>query len=289
MNVLVIGGSGFIGSHVVDELINNKHTVTVYDINEPKNCDNLKYIEGDILDKEKVDRAISKNDIVYLFASIADIDDAIKNPIDTARTNIIGTVYALDSCVKHRVRKLIFASSVYVYSNEGSFYRCSKQSAELFIEEYNRLYGLNYTIFRYGSLYGPRADRSNGLYNIIENALNTGTVSYQGSPDASREYIHVQDAARSSVLAIDGEFDNESIILTGHELIKLEDLLNMIREILGFKTKISFSNEEYQGHYVKTPYAYQPKLGRKYIPPLHVDLGQGILQLIEEVSNKIKK
>jgi UDP-glucose 4-epimerase len=113
--------------------------------------------------------------------------------------------------------------------------------------------------------------------------LQRGSISYAGNPDSIREYIHVEDAARASVVALGEEFRNESVVLTGHEPMRVADLLKMLAEILGLPGEIDFRDENYAGHYVRTPYAYQPRLGRKYTPPLHVDLGQGLLQLIEEV------
>jgi UDP-glucose 4-epimerase len=101
-----------------------------------------------------------------------------------------------------------------------------------------------------------------------------------------REYIHVYDAARASVSILDESFKNESIILTGQEQMSLNNLLKMIAEILNYKDdSVEFIEGKYSGHYVRTPYSYQPKLGRKYIPPTHVDLGQGLLQVITDLDN----
>ena len=169
-------------------------------------------------------------------------------------------------------------------SREGGFYRCSKQAAEQYVEEYQRAYGLDYTILRYGSLYGPRSDNSNGLFRIVQDAIQKGVIRYAGSPEATREYIHVEDAARASVTALGSEFRNASVVLTGQEVMRVSDLLKMLAEILGLPDAVEFVGADYEGHYVRTPYAYQPKLGRKYMPPLHVDLGQGLLQLIDEIQ-----
>jgi UDP-glucose 4-epimerase len=183
------------------------------------------------------------------------------------------------------VKRFIYASTVYVYSREGSFYRCSKQSSEHYVEEYQRVYGLDYTILRYGSLYGPRADDTNGIFRIVSSALKTGKVEYKGNLESMREYIHVEDAARASVSILDSSFINESIILTGQEPMHVADLLKMLAEILNLTDdSVEFIEGNYEGHYVRTPYAYQPKLGRKYTPLSHVDLGQGLLQVIGELD-----
>jgi len=283
----VIGGAGFLGSHVADQLSAAGHAVVIYDRVESKWLrPDQRMIVGDLLDLEGLTRALAGSEAVYNFAAIADLNEALSKPIQTVQVNVLGAVNVLEACRLNRVKRLVYASTVYVYSREGGFYRCSKQAAEHYVEEYQRAYGLDFTILRYGSLYGPRADSSNGLFRIVSEALARGTISYQGNPEAIREYIHVEDAARASVAVLGDEFRNESVVLTGHQPMKVLDLLKMLAEILGLPDAVDFRDESSPGHYVRTPYAYQPKLGRKYVPPLHVDLGQGLLQVIDEVRQK---
>jgi UDP-glucose 4-epimerase len=286
-NVLVIGGSGFLGSHVADELTAAGHRVRIYDrIASPWLRDDQEMVVGDVLDTASLAAAVSGSEIVYNFAALADLNQALDKPIDTVRINVLGNANVLEACRACGVKRFVYASTVYVYSREGGFYRCSKQAAEHYVEEYRRAFGLDYTILRYGSLYGPRADESNGLYRIVRNALETGVLRYEGSPDALREYIHVEDAAKASVAALGEEFCNQSVVLTGQEPMRVHDLLEMLAEILGLSGAVEFVEGDQPGHYVRTPYAYQPKLGRKYVPPMHVDLGQGLLQLIENVRDR---
>lgn len=282
--VCVIGGAGFLGSHVADALSDAGYAVRIYDRRpSPWLRDGQAMIVGDILDRESLDAAVAGCEAVYNFAALADLNEALDRPLDTVRVNVLGNTHVLESCRLQGVRRFVYASTVYVYSREGGFYRCSKQAAEHYVEEYQRAFGLDYTILRYGSLYGPRADESNGLYRVVKKALETGVVSYVGSADALREYIHVQDAARASVAALGKDFRNESVVLTGQEATRVVDLLEMLAEILGLDKAVEFVGQDQPGHYVRTPYAYQPKLGRKYVPPMHVDLGQGLIQLIEEI------
>lgn len=288
MKVLVFGGSGFLGSHVADALSDAGHEVTIFDlIKSPWIRINQKFITGDLLDEKTVFNIVQGFDIVYNFAALADLNQALDKPIDSIRINVLGNAYILEACRIHKVKRFIYASTVYVFSREGGFYRCSKQASESYIEEYQNCFGLDYTILRYGSLYGPRSDESNGLFRIVKSALQTGRITYEGSVDSLREYIHVEDAARASVVAMGDEFKNQSVVLTGQEPMRVIDLLKMLAEILGNPNSVEFLEGEMVGHYVRTPYAYQPKLGRKYIPPMHVDLGQGLLQLIGEIKTSI--
>lgn len=284
-NILVIGGSGFLGSHVADALSDVGYHVKIYDRQESKWMQaNQEMIIGDLLDQDLILKHTKNCFAVYNFAGIADLNEAILKPVETARINILGNVQLLEACKINQVKRYVYASTVYVHSREGGFYRCSKQASESYVDEYQKSFGLNYTILRYGSLYGPRSDVHNGLWRIVKDALNTGVVKYEGNIESVREYIHVEDAARASVLTLAAEFKNECLVLTGHEPLKVIDMLKMLSEIMGINKEVEFQNLPYPGHYIRTPYSYQTKLGKKFIPPMHVDLGQGLLQLIDEIK-----
>lgn len=285
MRVCVIGGSGFLGSHVADQLSADGFEVVIYDQNPSPWLQSSQAMHiGDLSTLDSLKEAVKDCHAVYNFAALSDLNAAIDRPLDTVRTNVLGNVNVLEACRLMRVKRFIYASSVYVHSREGGFYRCSKQASEHYVEEYQNVYGLDYTILRYGSLYGPRTDERNGMYRIVKHALETGILRYEGNPDSLREYIHVEDAARASVKALDDSFRNESLVLTGHESMRVHDLLEMLAEILDLKNSIEFVPSAGSKHYVRTPYAYQPKLGRKYSPSTHVELGQGLLHLIDAVQ-----
>jgi len=283
--ICVIGGSGFLGSHVCDQLSEAGYHVFIYDrTKSPWLRPDQTMIEADILDEVALNDAIKGCEAVYNFAAIADLDEALNKPLETVKINILGNIMVLEACRNNGVKRYAYASTVYVHSREGGFYRCSKHASEQYVEEYQRCYGLDYTVLRYGSLYGPRSDNCNGLWRIVKKTLETGRVSYEGSSEAMREYIHVQDAARASVAALGEEFCNQHVVLTGPEPMRVMDVLKMLAEILGIPQEVDFVEAQHAGHYIRTPYAYQTQLGRKYISPLHIDLGQGLLELIEYVE-----
>ena len=127
--VLVVGGSGFLGSHVADELTEKGYEVTIFD--QKKSTwinDNQKFIESDLLDREHVINSLEGFNFVIHFAGIADIGESKEKPLETIETNIIGTANLLEGCRKNKIEKFIFASSVYVFSKYGSFYGKSKQA-----------------------------------------------------------------------------------------------------------------------------------------------------------------
>lgn len=289
MKVVVFGGSGFLGSHVCDKLTLAGHDVTIFDIRDSSwRMPQQKFIEGDILDLEQIVEATRDAQAVFNFAGIADIDEAKNTPINTARFNILGNVNILEACRINNVKRFVFASSMYVYSRSGSFYRVSKKACEEYIENYQQSYGLDFTILRYGTLYGNRSDRRNAIYRYISSALKDKKIVYDGDLTARRDYIHVEDAALASVEILKDEYANQNIILTGSQTFQVGDLFRMIKEMLHNEVEIvNEINPHKTAHYVATPYSFNPKPGRKFIPGLQVDLGQGLLGVIEEVYSQI--
>lgn len=287
MKAIVFGGSGFLGSHVADILLEKGHEVTIFDlVPSPYIKPGQNMIIGDILDFDAVKEAVKGASVVYNFAGIADIDEASKKPIETIRQNILGNAYILEAIKHNNLTRYIFASTIYVYSNAGSFYKSSKQSCELYIEDYSQKCGIPYTVLRYGSLYGPRANETNPIYNLLKSVLSEEKISYWGNGEEIREYIHVEDAARCSVEILDKNFVNQHVIITGSHPIKAKELLVMIKEILGNKLSIDFRNENTDTHYQVTPYSFNPRIGRKYVSSYYLDMGQGLLQCIEELHKK---
>ena len=288
MKITVFGGSGFLGSHICDKLSEAGHAVTIVDLHpSPWLRPDQTMLAGNILDEETVNRAVAGADMVFNYAGIADIGEANNRPVDTARINVLGNVMILEACRRERVRRYVFASSLYVYGKSGGFYRCSKQACELYIENYQAMHNLPYTILRYGSLYGPRSDRRNAINRFVYEALDKGAITYYGAPTALREYIHVEDAALSTVEILGPEYANQNIVLTGNQPMQVGDLFRMIEEMLGKPIEIKYQHDPNSGHYQVTPYAFMPKVGRKLVPPLTVDLGQGVLRVMEEEHKEI--
>ena len=225
-NAIVFGGSGFLGSHVADALSENGYNVALFDLQvSPYIRRDQTMVVGSILDTEKVNYAIKGQDIVFHFAGLSDLDIGKNQPIEVANQNIIGTINLLNASIKANIKRFVFASTIYVYSDLGGFYRCSKQATELFIEEFNKCYGLNFTVLRYGSLYGPRASASNGIRRYLSQALQDGKITYPGTGDEMREYINVRDAARLSVDILSSEYKNKHIVITGQHPLKTKDIL----------------------------------------------------------------
>jgi len=288
--ILVTGGSGFLGSHVADALTEAGFRVSIFDRKKsPWLSESQEMIIGDILDDKLIIDAVKDKFAVFHFAGIADIQKANEYPLNSVKYNVLGTTGLLEACSKEKVSRFIFSSSVYVYSESGGFYRTTKQACELLIENYQKLKGLDYTILRFGSLYGRRSNKYNWINNIIHQALTEGKMERQGDGEEIRDYIHVSDAAKACVSILDEEYKNTYLMLTGLQAIKVKDLLRMIREILNKKVEIKFLKEQIDEHYEITPYSFRPRIAHKLNQPIHTDLGQGILDTIYDVYKEINK
>ncbi|MFL2703559.1 MAG: NAD-dependent epimerase/dehydratase family protein [Gammaproteobacteria bacterium] len=289
--VVVIGGSGFMGSHTADELSNRGFDVTIFDKSiSPWLKENQNMIEGDMLDIDQVSKAIKEAKFVYHFGGVADIGDAKKIPFETINHNVISAAVVMEAAAKEGVKRIIYASTMYVYSPYGSFYRASKQAAETIIEAYTEEYSLEHTLLRYGSLYGPRAQEWNGLKRYVDQVIRDGKLNYSGTGSERREYIHVKDAARLSVDILDERHKNQAITVTGNQVLNSNELIDMIFEIAGVKKEVIINNKtKSNDHYTMTPYRYTPKAAKKLVPDEFIDLGQGIFEIVEDIYNEIDK
>jgi UDP-glucose 4-epimerase len=287
LNILVTGGSGFIGSHIADALTDEGHHVTIFDIKKsPYLKKKQKMVVGDIMYCPALTRAMKGIDAVFHLAAFSDIDTAKSKPAETMNTNVIGTTNVLESARANKTGHVIFASTIYVYSRTGSFYRVSKHACELLLEAYQERYGIDYTILRFGTLYGPRTNRHNSVYRYLKEALNTGKIDFYGTGDEVREYIHVADAAKICAELLKSKYRNQTFILTGHHRTRVIELLEMIKEILGSSLKIRHHAAESKSHYTQTPYSYIPRIGKKMVLNTYCDLGQSLVEILHEIDPK---
>lgn len=288
--VVVFGGCGFIGSYVVEELINNGYDVVVADLINSKYIDEKYFKRCDILDEKSVNEIVKEADIVYNFAGFANLDDAIANPKKALELNVMGNLNILEACKNNNIKRFVYASSAYAMSDKGSFYGISKLTSEKLTEEYYKKFGLEFTIVRYGSVYGERDFHNNYIYNLLKKAIETKEINHSGDGEEIREYIHVADVAKLAVDIIkSNEFINEHIILTGVERMQRKELFNMINEILGGNLTINLNSDGYHNHYKTTPYSFLPIRSKKLTANPYIDMGQGLIDCLKDIEEKNAK
>jgi UDP-glucose 4-epimerase len=257
MKVLVTGGAGFIGSHIVDELVKNGYGVVVVDNLVTGNKNNInpkvEFVEGDITNKnldEKIN--FQEIDVVIHQAAQINVRKSVENPIYDGDINVLGTLNILENMRKYDVKKIIYASSggaVYgepkhlpVDENHPiaplSPYGLSKYCGEEYIKLYNRLYGIEYCILRYSNVYGERQDPRGeaGVISIfIDRILNNESPVIFGDGNQTRDFVYVGDVARANLMAFD--WKNEIVnIGTGKET-SVNELFKVIADELNYKDK----------------------------------------------------
>ncbi|EHQ36866.1 NAD-dependent epimerase/dehydratase family protein [Methanoplanus limicola] len=302
MKALVTGGKGFLGRHIVNELLKQNIETVTYDIieeqeenysnnNRENNNDNnlLTYVKGDILDKSGLKKAMEGCDLVFHTAAIADINIVRNIPEKTMEINVLGTTRCLQAARECGVKRFLFASSVYSAGNHGSFYSVSKKAGESLCKTYYEEFGLEYTILRYGSLYGTEANHWNFIYGLCKQLLLTGKYTYTSSPDSLREYINILDASRESVrIAREQQFANTVVMLAGHQRMMVKELFKMIEEIIGKDISIKYEKTANNSHYVVTPYSYESDVPIRINLPTYVDISEGILECLKAVDKDLK-
>lgn len=284
--IVVLGGAGFLGSYISEELRKRNYEVVIGDVKNSIYTQNIEFEEIDIMSVPSLEKLITPSTYaVYNLAGYANLDNAIHDPYQTFNLNVLGNINVLNLCIKHKTEHYIFASSAYAMNDKGSFYGISKLSSEKVIKEFHKRYNLNYTILRYGSVYSERPYENNYIYNLVRKALETGKIDHLGDGEEIREYIHASDAAKLSVDMLEKpEYKNELFVLTGVQPIKRKEVFEMINEIVGGEIKIQYQKEGYEHHYKTTPYSFQPESSKKLTPNPFIDMGQGILECIKEIK-----
>jgi len=224
-NVLVTGGAGFIGSHLVDTLVSAGCKVAVLDNLSSGNYSNLKHLEGqfafyqdDIRNQHAISTAAEGCEVIFHLAAIVSVPQTIEDPLDSAAVNDTGTLLVLDAAREKKARRVIFSSSCAVYGDDRrlpkqedmnpkpqSPYAVQKLAAEYYARVYYELYGLEAVALRYFNVYGPRQDPSSPYSGVISifmaKALHNEPAVIYGDGNQSRDFIYVQDVVRANLLA----------------------------------------------------------------------------------------
>ncbi len=220
-HALVTGGAGFIGSNLVDLLLNRGHTVTVLDNLSSGYRDNLRsqarFVHGDVRDEKAVEEAMSGVDVVFHLAASVGNKRSIDHPIEDSQINVLGTLIVLEACRRHAIQKLVFSSSAGIFGElktlpiredhpvePGSPYGASKLAAEKHCLAYGRLYGMHCVCLRYFNVYGPnqRYDAYGNVIPIFVHAvIRRQPIVIFGDGEQTRDFVNVRDVAEANYRA----------------------------------------------------------------------------------------
>ena len=282
-NIIVFGGSGFLGSHICDCLTNCGYKVTLFDKNRSKYLkQNQKMFIGDITDFSSVQKAIKHQNYVFHFAGVSDIGEANLNPLKTIKYNILGTTNILETIKNNKkVNRIVFASSVYARSKRGGFYSSTKRTCESLIENYREKFNINYTILRFGSIYGLRANYFNIIHNLIVQGLKSNKIKRDGDGMEIRNYINVKDAAKICVKILNKRYANKYFNIVGKERVSVRKVINLIAKKTSTKKIIYRKNKTDIYHYKINPFTYKVKEAKFIKVKNGIKLEQGIQEIID--------
>lgn len=278
MNILVTGGSGFIGGHTVDGLVKAGHRVRIFDLKEPHRAD-VELFKGDITSNGDIARGLEGIEVVYHIAGFSNIDMVKDNPLTTIEYNIMGTAYLLDECRKKEIKRFIFASSVYVHDEKGHLYTTSKLTSEMLCKNYYSLFGLPYTILRYGTAYGPRSRNVDVISIFVKKALEGLNLTIHGSGKQVRHFIYVDDIVEANLAALKAGATNQTYAIVGPSPVTIKLLAELVKEMLPNKVEIEYDlsrEDDYLGEVLNT----EPALKELGWQP-RIDIHEGLRRYIE--------
>jgi UDP-glucose 4-epimerase len=260
LSFLVIGGNGFIGTHLVDRLLESGHSVRIYDHSPNKFRvlpQKAEYVEGELGDYGLVREALEGTEVVYHFVSTTSPNTSNDDPIYDVRSNLLDTIKLLEACTQSGVRKIIFASSggtVYGIpetlpiterhpTNPTSSYGIVKLAIEKYLELFRRLYGLDYFALRVSNPYGPYQDptRQQGAISVFLHRIHTSEpIIIWGDGSVVRDYLYVSDLVDALEHASEVESREQVINLGSGHGISLNELLRLMADIVGKQPTIEY-------------------------------------------------
>ncbi|MBM3671549.1 MAG: NAD-dependent epimerase/dehydratase family protein [Actinobacteria bacterium] len=255
MRAAVTGGSGFIGSHVIDSLADAGHDVVVLDVRGAHRSD-VDSLAVDILDLDALVSATNGCDAVFHLAAVSNVNDAFDDPVGAVQLNIVGTANVWEAARRNGVGRAILASTVWVYAGAvgdavdedspfflataGHVYTSSKIAGEMLVHNYFDLYGQPFTILRYGIPFGPRMRDELVIPRFVQAALRGETIRIDGDGNQYRNYVYIEDLARAHVLALGEAAENEVINLEGAEPVSIRRIAETVIDIVDSSTEVEY-------------------------------------------------
>ena len=248
MRVLVTGGAGFVGSHVVDRLVETGHQPVIFDLRRsPYHNGDIASVRGDLDDLDALCRAMEGCHAAIHLAAAADVDAVEKAPLDAERSNARGTAHVLEAARRTGVARVIYASTIWVYSDTvasvheedtplmapAHLYTATKLAGEQYCRSYRALYGLESTVLRFGIPYGPRSRPTAVVPAFVRRALAGEPLTLAGDGLQSRRFVYVEDLADGVVRALAPEAADRVYNLVGDTDVTIREIADTVGELIG--------------------------------------------------------
>jgi len=258
--IAVTGGSGFIGSHVVDALIDAGHQVTVIDHRVRPHRADVGYEDVDLMDLSSVLAATRGMEHVFHLAAVSNVNYAYKYPVYTTALNVMGTAHVMEAARVNGAKRVYLASTVWVYNGApsgkpadetvpfylegaGHIYTSTKMAAEMICHNYHQLYQVPFTVLRYGIPYGPRMREELLIPIFLKKALNGQALTVSGKGEQYRNFVYVRDMAEAHVLAMKDAAANQTYNLEGRRKVTVLEVAEGLKKLVGDQVKIEFTPE----------------------------------------------
>ena len=244
----VTGGSGFVGSHVVDALLRAGREVRVLDPKEPRRND-VEWAEVDMLDQEAVTDALKGVGPVFHLAAMADVNDIVADPAESVALNVLGVARILEAARRVDAGRVILSSTVWVYAathgdevdettpfdlvTDRHLYVSQKIAAEMLCRDYQTLFGRPYTVLRYGIPFGPRMRSDLVVAAFLLRVMRGEPLRIDGDGSQERRFVYVEDLAAAHVLALSKAAENRTFNLESNETISIRQLAETVRDLVG--------------------------------------------------------
>ena len=256
---IVTGGSGFIGSHVVDTLKESGHDVTVLDHRVPPHRSDVGFEDVDLLDAPSILATTRGADYVFHLAAVSNVNHAFKYPVYSTALNVMGTTNVLEAARQNGVKRVVLASTVWVYNGApatleaadesvpfhlngaGHIYTSTKMACEMLCHNYQTLYQVPFTVLRYGIPYGPRMREELLIPIFLRKALNGESLTVAGKGDQFRKFVYVRDLADAHLLVMAENAANQIFNIEGNQTVTVLEVAEGIRSRVGDHVKIEFS------------------------------------------------
>jgi UDP-glucose 4-epimerase len=273
MKIIVTGGSGFIGSHVVDELLDQDYRVVIYDLEAPRYGQPCAYVRGDTRDIDRMVRVLESGDIVFHLAAEANVNRFYESPVYSSDITANATLSVLEAARRAGAARVILASTEWVYgslpeagdeaiteetpcaANPDHLYTSSKIASELYCRNYRSLYGVNYTVMRYGIPFGERARPETVTPIFIRRIARDEAITIHGDGSQSRQFIYVKDLARGNVACLKPAAENQVYNINGKRRISVLQIVRTLEDILGKKAVLEFTEDRkgnFKGRFISS-------------------------------------
>jgi UDP-glucose 4-epimerase len=253
--VLVTGGCGFIGSHLVDRLV-RKHEVIVVDLKKRFVNEKATYVEADILDQKKMEDIAKDIDTIFHMAADPNVKESVNKPMESFRINVKGTVSMLESARKNDVKNFVFASSSTVYGLADpktkevapilpiSPYGASKAACDAYISAYSHSYGMTGISCVLGNIFGPRSDHG-VMYDFFHKLKrNPDELMILGNGLQKKSYLYITDTISAMLLVATKANGYQKFNITSDEWVTVNDIAEIISDEIGLKPKFRYTGGE---------------------------------------------